>query len=226
MSLPLNIVVVEDHAALRDATVAVLRQQGHQVLGLSCAEDVDDQVLGDRADVFLLDLNLPREDGISLSRRLRAAHPEAGIVMMTARSGQDAMAQGYESGADIYLTKPVDPGLLLSALSALARRFQAGRQGGEYRIDLTGLYLQGPVGQIDLQDNEARVLMAFARTPGQRLENWQLLEIMGQEALSKGSLEVRIVRLRKKLQAAGAPQGAIKAIRLWGYQLCLPVDVR
>lgn len=225
MTRPLKIVVVEDHAALRLATVAVLRQEGHEVTGLACAEDVDERIFHQWVDVFVLDLNLPGADGISIARRQRAARPDVGIIMVTARAGQEALTEGYDSGADIYLNKPVEPAALLAAINALSRRLSGAKKEERFAVDLTSLVLSGPQGQIDLQDAEAQVLATFAQSQDKRLEIWQLMELMGQDDLNKSTLEVRIVRLRKKLHAVGAPQGAIKAIRLRGYQLCVSLFV-
>ena len=105
----LNIVLVEDHDLLRTVTQSVLTQAGHNVLALSCAEEVDEALSGMSPDLYILDLNLPGEDGISLARRIRHSHPRVGIIMTTVRSEIADRLDGYESGADIYLPKPTDP---------------------------------------------------------------------------------------------------------------------
>ena len=76
-----------------------------------------------------------------------------------------------------------------------------------------------------LTDPETRILAALARAVGQRLENWQLLEIAGSDDFSKGALEVRIARLRKKLEKIGLPDPSIRAIRNFGYQLCISLQL-
>lgn len=118
----MNILVVEDNDSLRQATVAMLIRHGHWTTGLVCAEDLDDLRLNPQPDLFIIDLNLPGEDGLSLSRRLRAAQPLVGIIMVTARSLLGDKLAGYESGADLYLAKPVDPAELLAAVESLGRR--------------------------------------------------------------------------------------------------------
>jgi len=107
MVAKLNIVVVEDNNDLRELTCQVLTQEGHRVTGLACAEELEDLAGGEPADMFLLDLNLPGEDGISLSQRIRKAQPLVGIFIISARSDLDDKLIGYESGADLYITKPV-----------------------------------------------------------------------------------------------------------------------
>ena len=120
----LNIVLVEDHDLLRTVTESVLTGAGHKVLALGCAEEVDEALSGMNPDLYILDLNLPGEDGISLARRIRRSHPRVGIIMTTVRSEVADRLDGYESGADIYLPKPTDPTELLAAAVALARRLR------------------------------------------------------------------------------------------------------
>lgn len=120
----LNIVLVEDHDLLRTVTESVLTGAGHKVLALGCAEEVDEALSGMNPDLYILDLNLPGEDGISLARRIRRSHPRVGIIMTTVRSEVTDRLDGYESGADIYLPKPTDPTELLAAAVALARRLR------------------------------------------------------------------------------------------------------
>lgn len=233
MSARLNIIVVEDHDDLRDSLVELLQDKGHHTIGLSCAEDMDDKVGKVSIDLLIVDLNLPGEDGYSLTRRFRAAQPKAGIIMVTARHKLADKVQGYESGADIYLPKPVDPEELLAAVNAVARKLpsQQGQTANEAHAALTlhalAMKLEGPLGVEKLNDNEVVIVSALARAPGQRLEAWQLLQTLGQsmDDSSKSSLEVRIVRLRKKMVQVGAEKGCISNVRNVGYQLCTPVAI-
>ena len=223
MATHLNIVVVEDHQELRELTCLALTQRGHQVTGLSCAEEVEGQVRGGPVDVFILDLNLPGEDGISLAKRIRAAYPVVGIIMLTARTQNKDKVLGYECGADLYMTKPVNFDELCAAIQGFARR----RQVKAEDLSLNQLTLTGPTGDVRVTSAEADLLMAFARAPAGRLETNQITQILGYEVggLTKSSLEVRIVRLRKKFAEVGATGTAIESIRNVGYQLCLPVRV-
>ena len=224
MATHLSIVVVEDHQDLRELTCMALANKGHHVLGLSCAEELEDAVKGSAVDVFILDLNLPGEDGISLAKRIRQAYPLVGIVMLTARSQAKEKVQGYESGADLYMTKPVDFEELCAALRGFVRRRQTAPEG---ILTLSKLTLTGASGSVRLSSAESDMLMAFARAPSTRLETWQLGQILGLEmdGLNKASLEVRIVRLRKKMVEAGAPSAVIESIRNVGYQLSVPIQI-
>ncbi len=224
----LNIVVVEDNDSLRLVTVEVLRQHGCYVQGLACAEEIDDAAGGVAADIFILDLNLPGEDGISLASRLRKAQPEVGIIMVTARVQTKDKMTGYDCGADIYLCKPVAPEELLSAVNALARRIKPiSPTDNGLVLDVNKLKLSGAQGEVSLTANEVTLLSAFIRAPEQRLESWQLIELLSKvQTFSKENLEVHITRLRNKLKQLSTDNQPIKAIRKFGYQLCLSAKLK
>ena len=80
------------------------------------AEEINDVAGGFSPDIYVIDLNLPEEDGLSLTKRLRKLHPSVGIVITTARAQIGEKVLGYESGADLYLTKPIDERLLLQTI--------------------------------------------------------------------------------------------------------------
>ncbi len=224
----MNIVVVEDHADLREATVAALCSMGHDARGIDCAEALDDELGAFRADLLVLDLNLPGEDGLSLARRIRAAEPGIGIIMVTGRTQVNDRMRGYGSGADIYLPKPASVEELGAAIQALARRIRPAASAGDaISLNPTKLQLQGPKQQVNVSDHESTLLLALSKAKDHRLENWQLMELSGSavEDQSKAVLEVQIARLRKKLEQAGAPAPTIKAIRGTGYQLCVAVQI-
>jgi DNA-binding response OmpR family regulator len=225
--IALKILVVEDNDALREATLAFLQNEGHYVRGVALAEEIDDLLNGFVPDVYVVDLNLPDEDGLSLTRRLRAAHPNVGIVITTARTQIGERVLGYESGADIYLTKPVHPHELMAGISALGKRVCSNDQQTKAMVlDLKRMLLIGPETQVEITDSDVMVLSALARAPGHKLERWQIVEILGgtdAETPSAATLEMRISRLRKKLAAVGAPAPHIKAVHKVGYTLCTPV---
>jgi two-component system, OmpR family, response regulator len=156
VSALLNIVIVEDNDPLREVMVEVLQAQGHHVQGLDCAEALDDSLIRNRIDLLVSDLNLPGADGYSLTRRFRAAHPLAGIIMVTARTDLTDKVTGYQVGADVYLAKPVSPEELVAAVGSVARRLQAQQSLGIARasmslqLDSRQSLLLGPLGQCPL----------------------------------------------------------------------------
>lgn len=223
-SLP--VLVVEDNDALRQATVEMLDRHGFAAVGVPCAEDVDDLTLPNSPRLFVIDLNLPDEDGISLARRLRRANPKAGILITSARVQLHERLQGYDAGADIYLPKPVAPTELLAALNALkARLLSPDAQDRRLVLERDTRQLRGPSGSVVLSESEARLLTAFTTARERTLERWQVgvqLNPSG-EAISADSLQNRVSMLRKKLAACGAEGEVIAAIRTSGYRLATDV---
>lgn len=229
MDTVLNIVLVEDHLSLRAVTAEILRLQGYQVTELSCAEDVEDEIVGQKVDIFILDLKLPGEDGISLARRLRSVHPKVGIIMMTAMDQPKDMEDGLVSGADNYLIKPVPGAVLLAAVTSLVRRLQNDNLGTNIHLhlDQSRMKVRGPEGAVGLSATEMALMVGLARAPLQRLALFSVSECLGQdeEGFKKSSIEVRVARLRKKLISVGAAPDCLKALRNEGYQLCIPVQI-
>lgn len=227
--IALKILVVEDNDALREANEVFLRAQGHSVIGVSCAEDVSDHAGAFIPDVYLIDLGLPDEDGLSLVGRIRATHPKAGIVITTARTQLNERVTGYRSGADLYMPKPVHPEELSIAIASLGRRLKIDAHDSDtLMLNMTKQELSGPIATVHLTTAESTLLGAFARAPGQSLERWQLHEISGREegaTPTAATIEMRISRLRKKLQLAGAPAPTIKAAHKVGYVVCCTVVV-
>lgn len=234
MAAGLSVLVVEDHDILREATVSLLARAGHRAVGVDCAEALAEATAGLSFDLFVIDINLPGEDGLSLARRLRATQPLAGIVIMTARGALPDRLAGYESGADLYLSKPVEPAELLAAIASLGRRVveaearASSPQPPRFSVDIGGRWLSGPGGEETLTPSEATLLAAFARARLRRLETWQLMELLGEDpqTYAKSALEVRILRLRQKLVRVGADDGCLKALRGYGYELAVPIGVR
>lgn len=228
MSPALNIALVEDHERLRVSTARFLRAQGHHVFELECAEDMDTVIGGARVDLYLIDLNLPGEDGLAFAQRLRGIHPQAGIILLTARSGAEHMSAGYLGGADVYLVKPVSASVLLAAIASVQRRLpEPFPAGNRYTLAVAALRLQGPAGAVAVNAAEAAVLVGLTRSPQRRLDSFQIAALMGQseDQFNKASLEIRLVRLRKKLVAVGVEPGCLQAQRGIGYQLCIPIDL-
>jgi DNA-binding response OmpR family regulator len=222
----LKILMLEDNDDLRQGWLAYFQNQGHFVRGVALAEELLEESGGFSPDVYVIDLNLPDADGLDVVKRLRSVHPNVGIVITTARAHIGDKVLGYEGGADIYLTKPVDPQEVMAGISALAIRRQTS-QASEERLSLQvdRHVLQGPNTSVTLNPSETALLAGLVRAAGQPLARWQMAELlgMGKELPSDAMLEMRIARLRKRLAAAGAATPAIKALHKRGYVLSCPV---
>jgi DNA-binding response OmpR family regulator len=229
----LSVVVVEARDDVRDKVVEVIEKHGHHVVGLGCAEEMDDAVGILQIDLLIVDLNLPGENGFSLARRFRVSQPLAGIIIYSENHSVADKVKSYDSGADIFLQKPVSSEELMASIKSIARRLL--NQGPiadpvkpkKFFIELEKLLLTGPLGQVSLTDTEGLLLSSLARAPSQRLEISQLLAILKLDtrSYSKAAFEVRMVRLRKKLMSVGATKLCIRSIRLHGYQLGTALQV-
>jgi DNA-binding response OmpR family regulator len=239
---PLQIVMVEDNEVLRTLTMDYLLSRGHAVKGYPAAESLDDAVRGQkpsaRAHIYLLDVNLPGEDGLSLARRIRSEQPDAGIIMMTARTSELDKISGYEVGADIYLPKPCSLEQLNAAIGALGRRVQSGgAEGGDavastaasvLSFSLKSLEVEGPNGAAQLTGTEGRLLDAFCQADSGLLTYEALAKLLGRVYSFKDwqVFAVNVTRLRKKLIEVGAPERCLVSVRSVGYQCCIRLTRR
>ncbi len=222
----LKIAVVEDHDDLRELFVSFVGGMGHQVVGCALADELDEYLGSETPDLLILDLNLPGEDGYSIARRIRAAHPGMYILMLTARAAIADRMRGYVDGADIYLTKPVSPHELAIVVENIERRLaHTLDQGCQLSVNTGSLELRGPISSQVLMPQEFQLLKGLAEAPERQLPYCRLLEILELKLDDKGkhTLEVRISRLKKKLHAVGGDQPAIKSIWKEGYRLCVAV---
>ncbi|CAM3641997.1 response regulator transcription factor [Polynucleobacter brandtiae] len=226
MATHLKIALVEDNDDLRELLTRDIVRAGHQVQSADCAEALDDLMVGQSFDLLVLDVNLPGENGLSIARRFKAANPDIFIIMVTARVEIEDRVAGYESGADIYLPKPVSSSELTAAISSIARRVVVSDQQIQAILNIKSMTLIG-THAVELNKLEVAMLKALSESTDGNLPYHRLLEICGDEVTeaSKAALEVRIVRLRKKFIDAGIAERVIKALRGDGYQLLRPIRI-
>lgn len=218
----LKILILEDNDDLREGWLAYFQSKGHYVRGVGQADELLDESGDFSPDVYVIDLSLPDANGLDVVKRLRAVHPSVGIVITTARTQIGDRVEGYNSGADIYFTKPVDPQELMAGIAALGnRRLPGAKNENMLQLTLQQHLLKGPAGTVELTPSEASLLAGLVRAAGQPLARWQLAELLGtgDQLPSDAMLEMRIARLRKRLTSAGAVAPAIRAMHKKGYVL-------
>lgn len=227
-----RVLVVEDSEPLNDLLCDALRQAGYDTHGFLDAESLLESSLLKDADVLVLDIQLPGEDGLSLARRLRPLLPRLGMLMLTARTNNLDRIEGYEAGGDYYLPKPVSPSELCQAVASLCRRKslsvaeQLVRPGVCLLVRQSGVLVCGSE-RVDLSPGEVDVLVALASAPKHQMEHWQLLDMLGAHdaQLTRSALDVRIHRLRTKLSVLMPTSPSIVAIRGVGYKLVLDLSI-
>lgn len=229
-SPPLHILVIEDNDSLREATLEFLNDNGHHASGVASAEEVDDTPTRDVPDLYLVDVNLPGENGFSLTQRIRKSQPLAGIVLMTARGQLRDRLDGYDCGADNYLVKPVEQAELLACIHSLAFRLKPNPVQSQACLVLQSQSsnLSGPEDDTALTRGESQLLVAFGRAAGHKLERWQVMQLVDSldKGLSAANMEMRISSLRKKLSQCGATGNPILTLRGFGYALNCELEIR
>jgi two-component system phosphate regulon response regulator OmpR len=232
------VIVCDDEPDLRDAVAEYLARRGMEVRRAEDGVALRRQIAERPADLVVLDIALPGEDGLSLARSLRA-EGDVGIVMLTAAGDVVDRVVGLEVGADDYIAKPVDLRELLARLRAVLRRREAAHQAlaaipaavlhappgkrvrmGRTWLDLDARRLLGPDGaEIPLGPSEFALLRAFAERPGRVLTREVLLDLAhprGDEHFDR-SIDVRIARIRRKVEAVPDRPAVIRTIRGAGY---------
>jgi two-component system phosphate regulon response regulator OmpR len=227
MPSKINIAVVEDHDVLREMLLDALLEKGYLAQGFRDAYELDAASPKTIFELLILDLNLPGEDGLSIAKRIKDSYPDTFIIMITARSSEAEKIQGYEAGADIYLPKPIAITELQAAVSSLSKRILRYKDLGDQLIlNEKNATLKGTQ-TVSLSKIDLDILLALLQADQQRLDFESLLQQVGSNTSNtpKATLEVQIVRLRKKMSEAGAEGVTIKALYKYGYQLVQGIDL-
>ncbi|WP_150697018.1 response regulator [Pandoraea terrae] len=216
----MRILLVEDDQMIAAAVAKGLRQEGWTVDSVGDGQRALDALAVESYDAMLLDLGLPRRDGIDVLRSLRAAGQALPVLIVTARDAISDRVKGLDAGADDYLVKPFDLDELAARLRALVRR-QAGRseplvRHGALVLDPATRQVTLDGAPVTLSAREYAVLEALLIRPGAVLSKAQLEErIYGWgEEIASNAVEVHIHGLRKKLGA-----DTIRTVRGVGYMM-------
>ena len=178
----MRILIVEDEPSLRDGLVDLLRGAGHAVDAVTDGLTASKLGLETGYDLVLLDLMLPRLDGVEVCRRIRKARPTVPILMLTARGSEDDKVTGLKVGADDYLTKPFSPRELLARIDALGRRARSTPAAPEIieadgcRFDLGHCEAQRGKKRIELTPREVGILRWLHRHKARAVSRSELLE--------------------------------------------------
>jgi two-component system response regulator RegX3 len=219
-----RILVIEDEAALRDGIVDLLVGDGHAVRAVGDGVAGVEAGLAEQYDLVVLDLMLPRLDGIDVCRRLRAARPGVPILMLTARASEDDQVRGLMEGADDYVTKPFRARALLARVRALGRRAPTGDSLDEVEvdgcvIDLARMVVARDGKRVALTPREVGIVRWLHRHRDRVVSRGELLErVFGQRSdLHTRAVDMAIAVLRKKLEADPAKPTLIVSVKGAGY---------
>jgi DNA-binding response OmpR family regulator len=226
---PAHILIVDDDPALRELLQRYLGEQGLRVAGVADGEGMDQYLRDQAADLIILDLMLPGEDGLSIARRLLGSH-DIPILMLSARGEDVDRIVGLEIGADDYLAKPFNPRELLARIRAILRRRHqepASTPGddrvhrfGDCRLDLGSQTLTRAGKRVTLTSGELSLLKIFVEHPNRVLSRDTLVDMLSgyERSPYDRSIDVRVARLRRKLESDPADPVYIQTIWGEGYR--------
>ncbi|WP_046117404.1 response regulator [Ensifer aridi] len=236
-----HILIVDDDREIRELVSAYLKKNGLRVTAVADGRQMRAFLEANAVDLIILDIMMPGDDGLVLSRELRAGrHKATPIVMLTARTDEMDRIIGLEMGADDYLAKPFSARELLARIKAVLRRtrmlppnLQISEAGqllrfGKWKLDTTARHLINADGTvIALSGAEYRLLRVFIDHPQRVLNRDQLLNLtQGRDAeLFDRSIDLLVSRVRQRLGDDAREPTYIKTVRSEGYVFSMPVEI-
>jgi two-component system phosphate regulon response regulator OmpR len=227
-----RILIVEDDRAVREMLFEYLGSHGYEVAAAESGGEMREAIERTLPDVVLLDVHLPGEDGLTLARFLRERY-DVGIIMVTGATDIVDRVAGLEVGADDYVTKPFDPRELRARLKSVLRRLQSKPRDdapapartklvsvGACKLDLAAHQLVDRGGaEVPITGMEFDLLRVFVERPNQVLSRDQLLTLTRNREWEPfdRSIDIRIARLRRKIEADPDRPQAIRTVRGAGY---------
>jgi two-component system phosphate regulon response regulator OmpR len=220
-----RILMVDDDAALRELVTSYLSSSGYQVEGVGDGAAFRASMAQHGADLVVLDLMLPGEDGLSLLKWLRADGGPP-VIIVSARGEEVDRVVGLEVGADDYLAKPFGPRELLARVRAVLRRGNGKAEAkgadtdafafGPFRLDLARHVLTRDGSEISLTSGEFTLLRIFLEHPNQVLTRDHLITLVKgyERAPFDRSVDVRVTRLRRKIEPN--PEAPVYLRTIWG----------
>jgi two-component system OmpR family response regulator len=234
---PPHVLVVDDDPAIRTLIAEYLRENDLRVTAASNGNELTAALKEHAIDLIILDLRMPGEDGMQIARRVRD-QSSLPIIVVSGRLDEADRVMALELGADDYVTKPFSPRELLARIRTVLRRSAAtqvltGRQldvrayrfaGWELNIGTRKLISPAGV-RIDLTNGEFSLLSAFLAAPGRVLSREQLLEASRlYDDVFDRSIDVQILRLRRKIEENPSTPQFIKTERGAGYTFAAAVE--
>ncbi|MBK6743002.1 MAG: response regulator [Hydrogenophilales bacterium] len=220
-----HVLVVDDDAGIRDLLSDYLRKQEMRVETARDGREMDERLLGFEPDLVVMDLMMPGEDGLALTRRVKAGR-DVPVIMLSARGEDIDRIVGLEVGADDYLAKPFNPRELLARIRAVLRRNSPGKPKdddnleqyafGAFVVDLAAQRLLRDGAEIALTHAEYALLKIFIEHPNRALSRDQIMDwLKGFERDPfDRSIDVRVTRLRRKLE--DDPTNPVYIRTVWG----------
>lgn len=226
-----RLLVVDDDPEIRELTQAYLSQQGFTVDCVDSGEAMAAYLAGNSVDLIILDLMLPGEHGLNLARQLKR-DDDIPIIIVSAQGDDVDRIVGLEVGADDYIAKPFNPRELLARVRAVLRRASWPRESreepgdvlrfGPFTLDLSSHQLLREGEQVALTSGEFDLLAILAQHPNKVLHRDRILDLLtgAERSPFDRSIDVRVTRLRSKIEPDPSNPVYIKTIWGKGYMFC------
>jgi two-component system, OmpR family, phosphate regulon response regulator OmpR len=218
-----HVLVVDDDNRLRDLLRRYLVENGFVVTVARDAADARARLAGFEVDLIVLDVMMPEESGLDLTRDLRRTH-DVPILLLTARGGPDDRIAGLEAGADDYLAKPFEPRELVLRINSILRRVPrppvapAELRLGTLIFNVERDELREGDRPVHLTQAEAALLRALAAAPGTTLSREDLVGRIGIDG-GERAVDVQVTRLRRKIEPDPREPRYLQTVRGEGYML-------
>jgi len=220
-----RILIVEDERSLREALVDLLTKRGFLVETAADGFTAADRGVESDIDFVLLDLALPRLDGVEVCRRLRMARPALPILILTARGSEEERVKGLSAGADDYLTKPFGTKELVARIDALRRRASIAPADAE-RVEIDGCLLD--LGRCEAHRNgeaialtprEVGILRWLHRHRTRAVSRAELLQTVwgASDEIETRTVDMTIANLRQKIEREPAEPRIVVTVKGTGY---------
>lgn len=220
-----HILVVDDDTRLRELLHKYLSDNGYRVTTADGAAEARQHMAGLRFDLIVLDVMMPGEDGVTLTKDLRRTS-DVPILLLTAKSEAEDRIHGLEAGADDYLPKPFEPRELLLRIEAVLRRASPPEDTvtlilGAHVFDLQRGVLTRDGAAVRLTSTEAELLRVFARHPRTVLSRTDIVRLGAGagESVGERAIDVHIARLRRKIEADPKNPRTLQTVWGEGYVL-------
>jgi two-component system phosphate regulon response regulator OmpR len=234
---PIHILVVDDDAQIRHLLKQFLESNGYRATAVADGTAMNKQLQREPFDLLVLDLMLPREDGLAICRRLRDSGTTTPIVMLTAKGSDHDRILGLDTGADDYLPKPFNPRELLARIQAVLRRVPRTPPGapvadakcvqfGPFVLNMVTRALAREGTPVPLTNGDFALLKTLAMQPHQPLSREKLAKLArGREhGPYDRNVDVRISRLRKLIEADIDRPSYIQTV--WGFGYVFVPDAK
>lgn len=233
----MRILIVDDDPAFSSMIAEYLRDRGHKPVAVEDGEGMRSEMEREDVDLVLLDLVLPKEDGVALTQYIRS-NSSVGIIILSGKGDMADRVLTLELGADDYLQKPFELRELSARINSLSRRLSREEEKpqetatsatfADWKLDFIHRRLTSPGGEdVSLTTSEFALLEVFVRNGNRQMSRAELVQaVRGREM--KGydrTIDIHVSRLRKKIEPAQNQPQFIQTVHGGGYMFCEPVTM-